>query len=54
MTRILKSLLGNKKPQQPTVEELEAMRAANEALQFRVNMIARQGLSRQLVQRTAA
>ena len=43
MTRIFKSLLG-RHDHQPSPEEIEAYRVANEALQYRVNMIARQGL----------
>jgi len=41
MTRIFKSLLGRHN-EPPSPEEIEAHRVANEALQSRVNMIARQ------------
>jgi len=41
MTGIFKSLLG-RHDRQPSPEEIEAHRVANEALQSRVNMIARQ------------
>lgn len=53
MTRIIKTLFDRKRPE-PTPEEIEAFRMANEALQFRVNLIARQGLSHQPMQRSAA
>ena len=43
MTRIIKSLLGRTN-EAPSPEEIEAQRVANEALQYRVNMIMRQGL----------
>jgi hypothetical protein len=46
MTRILKSFIESRRNRnQPTPEEIEAFRIANEALQFRVNTIARQSLS---------
>jgi hypothetical protein len=43
MTRMIKSLLGRKE-QEPTPEELEALRLASAALQSRVNSMLRQGL----------
>jgi hypothetical protein len=43
MARIIKSLFGYNRDM-ATPEETEAYRVANEALQYRVNMIARQGL----------
>ena len=42
MARIIKSLLGYNRDE-ATPEEIEAYRVANEALQFRVNIIVRQG-----------
>lgn len=42
MARLIKSLFGFNR-EAATPEELEAYRVANEALQYRVNMIARQG-----------
>lgn len=42
MSRIIKSLLGYSR-EFATPEETEAYRVANEALQYRVNMISRQG-----------
>ena len=48
MTRILKTLFDRKR-NEPTPEENEAFRAANETLMFRANLIARQGLGRQSV-----
>jgi hypothetical protein len=43
MAHIIKSLFGYNRDL-ATPEESEAYRVANEALQYRVNMIARQGL----------
>lgn len=42
MAHLIKSLLGYNR-NDATPEETEAYRVANEALQYRVNMIARQG-----------
>ena len=50
MARMIKSLLGYNRDE-ATPEEIEAYRVANEALQYRVNSIVRQGASARMAYR---